>query len=109
MRVLDEDGIPALGILSPDGTEDRLFVFLQRKGNPHDIVFAAGAGPRLHHAAFGIPKSYHFFHVCDLASDMGFAANINMGRGDTVPAMRCSSTCATRMDTASNFSTPITR
>ncbi len=27
-------------------------VFLQRKGNPHDIVFFHGAGPRLHHVAF---------------------------------------------------------
>jgi len=25
--------------IAPDGTEDLLFVFLQRKGNPHDIVF----------------------------------------------------------------------
>ena len=43
--------------ISPDGTEELLFVFLQRKGNPHDIVFAPGAGPRLHHAAFSIPES----------------------------------------------------
>jgi catechol 2,3-dioxygenase len=67
--------------ISPDGTEDLLFVFLQRKGNPHDIVFAPGAGPRLHHVAFAIPESYHFFHVCDLAADMGFAANIEYGPG----------------------------
>ena len=65
--------------ISPDGTEDLLFVFLQRKGNPHDIVFAPGMGPRLHHAAFGIPESYHFFYVCDLAANMGFAANIEYG------------------------------
>jgi catechol 2,3-dioxygenase len=55
--------------ISPDGTDELLFVFLQRKGNPHDIVFAPGAGPRLHHAAFGIPESYHFFYVCDLAAE----------------------------------------
>ena len=67
--------------ISPDGTEDLLFVFLQRKGNPHDIVFAPGTGPRLHHAAFGIPESYHFFYVCDLAANMGFAANIEYGPG----------------------------
>jgi len=67
--------------ISPDGTEDLLFVFLQRKGNPHDIVFAPGTGPRLHHAAFGIPESYHFFFVCDLAANMGFAANIEYGPG----------------------------
>ena len=67
--------------ISPDGTEELLFVFLQRKGNPHDIVFAPGAGPRLHHAAFAIPESYHFFYVCDLAAEMGFAANVEFGPG----------------------------
>jgi hypothetical protein len=56
-------------------------VFLQRKGNPHDIVFAPGVGPRLHHAAFGLPGSYHFFYMCDLAANMGFAANIECGPG----------------------------
>ncbi len=67
--------------ISPDGSEELLFVFLQRKGNPHDIVFAPGAGPRLHHAAFSLPESYQFFYVCDLAYDMGFAANIEYGPG----------------------------
>ena len=67
--------------ISPDGSDEPLFVFLQRKGNPHDIVFAPGTGPRLHHAAFAIPESYHFFYVCDLASDMGFAENIEYGPG----------------------------
>ena len=56
-------------------------VFLQRKGNPHDIVFAPGAGPRFHHVAFSIPESYQFFYVCDLASNMGFAENIEFGPG----------------------------
>ena len=55
--------------IAPDGSDDPLFVFLQRKGNPHDIVFAPGAGPRLHHAAFSIGESYHFFYVCDLAHE----------------------------------------
>jgi catechol 2,3-dioxygenase len=67
--------------ISPDGSDELLFVFLQRKGNPHDIVFAPGTGPRLHHAAFAIPESYHFFHVCDLAAEMGFAANVEFGPG----------------------------
>ena len=35
-----------------DHSEDLAGVFLQRKGNPHDIVFFSGAGPRLHHFAF---------------------------------------------------------
>jgi catechol 2,3-dioxygenase len=67
--------------ISPDGSDDLLFVFLQRKGNPHDIVFAPGTGPRLHHAAFAIPESYQFFYVCDLAAEMGYAANIEFGPG----------------------------
>jgi catechol 2,3-dioxygenase len=67
--------------IAPDGSDDLLFVFLQRKGNPHDIVFAPGAGPRLHHVAFAIPESYHFFHVCDLATNMGFAENVEYGPG----------------------------
>jgi len=67
--------------ISPDGTDDLMFVFLQRKGNPHDIVFAPGIGPRLHHVAFSIPESYHFFYVCDLAADLGFADNIEYGPG----------------------------
>jgi len=67
--------------IAADGTDDPLFVFLQRKGNPHDIVFAPGAGPRLHHAAFSIPESYLFFYVCDLAFNLGFAENIEYGPG----------------------------
>ena len=67
--------------ISPDGSEELLAVFLQRKGNPHDIVFGSGSGPRLHHAAFGIPECYHFFYVCDLAAEMGFAANVEYGPG----------------------------
>jgi len=67
--------------ICPDGKDDLLFVFLQRKGNPHDIVFGSAPGPRLHHAAFGIPESYQLIYVCDLAASMGFAANVEFGPG----------------------------
>lgn len=67
--------------IAADGSDVPMFVFLQRKGNPHDIVFANGTGPRLHHAAFSIPESYLFFYVCDLAAQMGFADNIEFGPG----------------------------
>jgi catechol 2,3-dioxygenase len=67
--------------IAPDGEDEPLFVFLQRKGNPHDIVFANGSGPRFHHVAFAIPESYHFFYVCDLAANMGFADKIEYGPG----------------------------
>jgi catechol 2,3-dioxygenase len=41
-------------------------IFLQRKGNPHDIVFANREGPRMHHTAFQVPETHHLMHVCDL-------------------------------------------
>jgi catechol 2,3-dioxygenase len=31
------------------------FSFFYNEGNPHDIVFAGGIGPRFHHAAFAVP------------------------------------------------------
>ena len=41
-------------------------IFLQRKGNPHDIVFANREGPRLHHLALQVPETNYLMHVCDL-------------------------------------------
>ena len=93
--------------IAPDGSDDPLFVFLQRKGNPHDIVFAPGSGPRLHHSAFSIGESYHFFYVCDLASNLGFAENIEFGPGRHGRGWRCSSICAIPTATASSCSTHI--
>src|SRR6185437_1189354 len=65
--------------IAPDGTDDLMFVFLQRKGNPHDIVFANGVGPRLHHIAFSVPDSSHLFVACDIASSHGFGRNLEVG------------------------------
>jgi catechol 2,3-dioxygenase len=67
--------------IAPDGTDDLLFVFLQRKGNPHDIVFANGAGPRLHHVAFSVPDTHHIIHACDMAGSLGFGPNLEYGPG----------------------------
>ncbi len=67
--------------IAADGTDDLLFVFLQRKGNPHDIVFAGGAGPRLHHAAFAVPDSAHILQACDIAGAHGFGAHLEAGPG----------------------------
>ena len=67
--------------IAPDGSDDPLFVFLQRKGNPHDIVFAPGAGPRLHHAAFSIPGIVSLLLCLRSRLDMGFAENIEFGPG----------------------------
>jgi catechol 2,3-dioxygenase len=67
--------------IAPDGTDDLMFVFLQRKGNPHDIVFANGVGPRLHHVAFSVPDANHLILACDMASSFGFGANLEYGPG----------------------------
>jgi len=64
-----------------DGSDDLRAVFLQRKGNPHDIVFVNNAGPRLHHAAFTIPEVQHLMYICDLLGRNGFGASVEWGPG----------------------------
>jgi 3,4-dihydroxyphenylacetate 2,3-dioxygenase len=67
--------------IAVDGTDELVFVFLQRKGNPHDIVFASGAGPRLHHFAFSVPDIGHVIQACDVAGRVGFGGNLEYGPG----------------------------
>lgn len=56
-------------------------VFLQRKGNPHDIVFFHGAGPRLHHTAFFTPEAQHLLKACDVAGSLGYGRTVERGPG----------------------------
>lgn len=56
-------------------------VFLQRKGNPHDLVLFNGAGPRLHHFAFTTVDTHTLIHACDTAGQLGFARNLERGPG----------------------------
>jgi catechol 2,3-dioxygenase len=67
--------------ISPPGTSELLGVFLQRKGNPHDIVFFNGVGPRLHHFAFLAPEVHHLLHACDVAGELGFGYQVERGPG----------------------------
>jgi catechol 2,3-dioxygenase len=60
---------------------DLLGVFLQRKGNPHDIVFFTESGPRLHHVAFTSPETYNILHACDVAGTLGFGTGVERGPG----------------------------
>jgi len=46
-------------------------VFLERKGNPHDIVFFNGDGPRLHHLAYTAQEAQHLLRACDVAGELG--------------------------------------
>ena len=64
-----------------DGTDDLVFAFLQRKGNPHDIVFANGNGPRLHHLAYTVVDASHVIRACDVIGRAGFGSNIDYGPG----------------------------
>jgi catechol 2,3-dioxygenase len=67
--------------ISPSGTSELLGVFLQRKGNPHDIVLFNGAGPRLHHFAFLAPEIHHLLRACDIAGELGYGAQVERGPG----------------------------
>lgn len=71
-------------IVRPSG--DIIGVFLQRKGNPHDIVFFDGPGPRLHHFAYMSGESQNLFRACDCAGQMGFGKNHEFGPGRHGPA-----------------------
>lgn len=72
--------------IAVDDTDELLFVFLQRKGNPHDIVFANGPGPRLHHAAFSVPDASHILQACDIAGAFGYGNRLEFGPGRHGPA-----------------------
>ena len=61
--------------------EDVRGVFLQRKGNPHDIVFFTGEGPRLHHFAYFSPEVHHLLRACDVAGALGFGRDVERGPG----------------------------
>ena len=56
-------------------------VFLQRKGNPHDIVLFNGDGPRLHHVAFTAPDAQCLLRACDVAGELGFGRHVERGPG----------------------------
>jgi catechol 2,3-dioxygenase len=56
-------------------------VFLQRKGNPHDVVLFDGPGPRFHHVAFTTPDVYRLALACDIAGELGYGAQVERGPG----------------------------
>jgi catechol 2,3-dioxygenase len=64
-----------------DSSEDLAGVFLQRKGNPHDIVFVNGTGPRLHHVAFTSIDAATLMRACDIAGTMGLGHAVERGPG----------------------------
>jgi catechol 2,3-dioxygenase len=67
--------------IAPKGTTDLRGVFLQRKGNPHDIVFFNGTGPRLHHFAYLAAEVHHLLRACDIAGELGYGSTVERGPG----------------------------
>ena len=65
--------------IAPEGPFEPLGVFLARKGNPHDIVFFNGAGPRMHHVAYVVPEMHNILTACDIAGELGFGDCVERG------------------------------
>jgi catechol 2,3-dioxygenase len=55
--------------------------FLQRKGNPHDLVLFNGDGPRMHHFAYMVPETQHLLRACDIAGELGYGSKVERGPG----------------------------
>lgn len=79
LEFYNEIGFRLSEYITPDNSPDPTFVFLQRKGNPHDIVFSRGAGPRLHHVAYTVPESHHLLFLCDQLAENGFGDSVEYG------------------------------
>ena len=80
-----EMGFRASEYIAPEGGDDIFGVFLQRKGNPHDIVFFNGEGPRLHHFAYAAAETHNLLRACDIAGEMGFGRDVERGPGRNGP------------------------
>ena len=80
------DKFQALGFRPSKYTTDNdsgrvLSIFLTRKNNPHDLVLAPAAGPRLHHAAFVVSDLQAMIRAADVAGNMGWGRNVEHGPG----------------------------
>ena len=84
-------------------------VFLQRKGNPHDLVLLNGSGPRLHHVAYTSIDAFTLMRACDVAAISATASRSSADRAGTGRATPSSCISAIRTATASNCSRPTIR
>ena len=62
-----------------DDAGNPVMVFLQRKGDAHDVVFAKGLGPRLHHVAYAVPETQNLMTAADLFVRDGFGSQVAFG------------------------------
>lgn len=62
--------------------DERLWaVWLQRKGNVHDLALMTGAGPRVHHFGFWVADALAVLRACDVLAGAGWQASIERGPG----------------------------
>ena len=65
-----------------DGDDPKLWaVWLQRKGNVHDLAFTNGRGPRLHHVGVWVAGALDILNICDVMATSGYLANMERGPG----------------------------
>lgn len=63
----------------PEGASDPVFIFLQRKGNPHDVVFANRGGLQLHHVAYTVADTAALIHTAELMVRRGEGDRVEFG------------------------------
>ena len=65
-----------------DDADPKLWaVWMQRKGNVHDLALTNGRGPRLHHVGMSAASAHDILHLCDVMATTGFLANMERGPG----------------------------
>ena len=64
-----------------DGTDQVWGVWLKRKNNTQDVVYANGAGPRLHHVAYHTPEIANVVHGADVMASLGLAETMDRAPG----------------------------
>ena len=64
-----------------DASERPMALFIQRKGNPHDIAMMYGRGPRIHHVAYTTVDVHTLIHACDVAGSLGYGRTVERGPG----------------------------
>jgi 3,4-dihydroxyphenylacetate 2,3-dioxygenase len=64
------------------GRDEQLWaVWLQRKGNVHDLALMNGVGPRVHHFGFWLAEPTAVLAACDAIAAAGWVASIERGPG----------------------------
>lgn len=64
-----------------DRTDEVWGVWLKRKNNTQDVVYANGAGPKLHHFAYHTPEISSIIHAADVMASLGLAGSMDRAPG----------------------------